>query len=561
MVTLKKSAKIAAPAALCAALAATAVVSPAQAARPRAAAVRPLTIGQQASSYIRNFNLFALTGILSAVRSGVLEPLYIVDPTANGKTTPWLATSYKFSKDLKTLTFTLRQGVKWSDGQPFSANDVLFTMNLGKTNGALDQVGLWGASGLATGVSASGNTVSIYFKAADVTTFGQIVDNLYILPAHVWSKIKNPLTYAWADPVGTGPFTQVDNFSAQSYQMGRNPNYWNAANLKINAIRWTNFQSNDASALALESGQIDWSGDFINNVQRVYDAKNPNYHHYYAPRDTPTSLYVTATKYPYSLPVFRQALSMAINRQALNVNAEYGYTVPTNITGLSGAFPTWVDKSIPNTLAQYNPQAALSMLMKAGFKMQGGKLIDPKGQPVTFSLPVVAGFSDFVGIQQILAQNFKAIGIDAAPQAVSTFGPWYTNVQKGVYPVVTVWSYGNQSPYDYYYQMMGPTNYFPVGTSDLTGDNWTRYQNPQMNALFAKFRTTTDSAQQHALANQMQQIFAQNLPVIPMINGLIKENYNTTYYTGFPTASNYYASGTPDGYPMRLIVLTHLSPK
>ncbi len=556
---LLKSAKIVAPAALCAALAASAVVAPAQAARPHAA-LRPLTIGQSSSSYIRNFNLFSLTQVLAAVKAAVLEPLYVVDPTANGKQTPWLATSYTFSKDLKTLTFTIRPGVKWSDGQSFSANDVLFTMNLGKTNTALDQVGLWGATGLATGVSATGNTVSIHFKQANVTTFGQIVDNLFILPAHVWSKIKNPLTYADANPVGTGPFTQVKSFSAQSYELGRNPYYWNAANLKVDALRYIGFQSNDASALALESGQVDWSGDFINNVEKVYDAKNPNYHHYYAPRDTPTTLYVTATKYPYNLPVFRKALSMAINRQALNVNAEYGYTAPTNVTGLSGAFPTWVDKSIPNTLAQYNPQAARAMLMKAGFKMQGGKLIDPKGQPVAFDLPVVAGFSDFVGIQQVLAQNFKVLGIDASPRAIATYGAWYVQVQKGVYPVVTVWSYGNQSPYDYYYQMMGTTEYMPVGTIAPNGDNWTRYQNPQMNALFAKFRTTTDSAQQHALANQMQRIFVQDLPVIPMLNGLIKENYNTTNYTGFPTASNYYADGSPDATPMRLIVLTHLKP-
>ena len=556
--TLKASTKIAATSLLSAALVSTAVALPAHAARPRVA-LRPLTIGQSSSNYVRNFNPFSLTGALSSARAAVLEPLYIVDPTANGKQTPWLATSYKFSPDLKTLTFTIRQGVKWSDGQPFSANDVLFTLNLGKTNSALDQIGLWGASGLATGVSATGNTVSIRFKQANVTTFGPLVDNLFILPAHVWSKITNPLTFAWADPVGTGPFTQVKSFSSQSYELGRNPYYWNAANLKIDAIRYTGFQSNDASALALESGQVDWSGDFINNVERVYDARNPNYHHYYAPRDLPTTLYVTATKYPYNLPVFRKALSMAINRQALNVNAEYGYTTPTNITGLSGAFPTWVDKSVPNTLAQYNPTAALSMLEKAGFKMQGGKLMDPKGQQVTFSLPVVAGFSDFVGIQQILAQNFKALGIDAAPLASSTFGPWYPSVQKGVYPVVTVWSYGNQSPYDYYNQMMGPTNIKPVGTI-AGGDAWTRFQDPQMDALLTKFRTTTDAAQQHALANQMQQIFVKDLPVIPMINGLIKENYNTTYYTGFPTANNYYADGSPDATPMRLIVLTHLKP-
>jgi len=82
LMTLKASMKIAAPAALCAALAATTVAVPAHAARGRAA-VRPLTIGQQASPYVRNFNPFSLTGQLSSVHV-IQEPLYIVDPTANG---------------------------------------------------------------------------------------------------------------------------------------------------------------------------------------------------------------------------------------------------------------------------------------------------------------------------------------------------------------------------------------------------------------------------------------------------------------------------------------------
>jgi len=97
LMTLKASMKIAAPAALCAALAATTVAVPAHAARGRAA-VRPLTIGQQASPYVRNFSPFSLTGALSAARAAVLEPLYIVDPTNNGKQTPWLAASYTYSK-------------------------------------------------------------------------------------------------------------------------------------------------------------------------------------------------------------------------------------------------------------------------------------------------------------------------------------------------------------------------------------------------------------------------------------------------------------------------------
>ena len=155
-------------------------------------------------SFVRNFNPFA-PNPLQPTLAGVYEPLYIVSYVNHSKVTPWLATSEKWSTDLQTLTFTIRHGVTWSDGKPLTASDVYFTLNFGKTNPALDKAGLWGPRGLASSVTMSGDTVSIHFKRVDVSVFPSLVNNVYIVPAHIWSRVKDPLNWTNPNPVGTGP--------------------------------------------------------------------------------------------------------------------------------------------------------------------------------------------------------------------------------------------------------------------------------------------------------------------------------------------------------------------
>ncbi len=133
----------------------------------------------------------------------VYEELVFVDNLESGKTTPWLASAYAWSNDTKTLTFTVRAGVKWSDGVPFTANDVLFTFNLLKKNPALDLNSIWS---VLSSVSLKGtNQVVFQFKKAATPYFYYIADQTPIVPEHIWSKISNPVTYLDATPIGTGP--------------------------------------------------------------------------------------------------------------------------------------------------------------------------------------------------------------------------------------------------------------------------------------------------------------------------------------------------------------------
>ena len=95
--------------------------------------------------------------------------------------------------------------------------------------------------------------------------------------------------------------------------------------------------SNDAALALIQSGQVDWTHNFVPNVAKAYVSKDPqHYHAFYATTAYPMSLTFDDTKYPYSLVAFRKALSLAIDRDSVSKLGEYGYAPPTDAIGLSG---------------------------------------------------------------------------------------------------------------------------------------------------------------------------------------------------------------------------------
>ena len=112
----------------------------------------------------------------------IYEPLIQFDMAAPPKYYPWLATSYAWSNGGKTITFTIRQGVKWNNGTPFTPADVAFTYNLLKNNAAINIDGLSISS-----VSTSGNTVTLTFPTSQYTNLEEIAGT-GIVPKAVWKR-------------------------------------------------------------------------------------------------------------------------------------------------------------------------------------------------------------------------------------------------------------------------------------------------------------------------------------------------------------------------------------
>jgi peptide/nickel transport system substrate-binding protein len=167
-------------------------------------------------------------------------------------TIPGLAESWVASDDGLTYTYTLRDGLKWSDGEPLTAADVAFTINRSRDEGWLNHS------------STTANLTATVVDDVTVTITSSVPDpklpvmDVYILPEHIWGPLSadDITTYDALDGVGSGPFTLTEWKSGQSWSMEANPNYWKGQPA-IDQVVFRIFTNADAMVAALKQGEID----------------------------------------------------------------------------------------------------------------------------------------------------------------------------------------------------------------------------------------------------------------------------------------------------------------
>lgn len=175
---------------------------------------------------------------------------------ADFETTAGLAESWEPSNGGKTYTYTLRDGLEWSDGEPLTADDVVFTVNTSREEGWLNYTS---TTQNLTAKAIDERTVEIASSVPD-PKFPSM--DVYILPEHVWGKLdKTQRTkYEARDGVGSGPFTLTEYKSGQFWRMAANPGYWNGEPA-IDEVVFRVFNNADAMVAALKSGEIDAAQD------------------------------------------------------------------------------------------------------------------------------------------------------------------------------------------------------------------------------------------------------------------------------------------------------------
>src|SRR5579871_2907352 len=252
----------------------------APAASARASAPKgTLTISDAQFLWTCGFSPYSPTSNFLSV--GVIyEPLLFVNTMRSGAVTPWLASAYSWSNGNKTLTFTIRHGISWNDGQPFGAADVVFTFNMLKKYPAVDLNSVW--SVLSSVTQHGSDQVVMNFKREAVPYLYYIADEVGIVPAHIWSKVSNPVTYKDANPVGTGPFL-MNKCSSQNVEYVANPHYWQPGEPHIAKIEYPAFASNPPANEILSTGAAQWGGQFIPNLKSEYLAKSPDNHYWFPP--------------------------------------------------------------------------------------------------------------------------------------------------------------------------------------------------------------------------------------------------------------------------------------
>jgi peptide/nickel transport system substrate-binding protein len=520
-------------------------------------------------AFIRNFNPFTATGLPSGqfIKGAMYEGL-VVSPEGGLPAVPWLARSWKWSNGNRTLTLNLAKNVKFSDGSPMRSADVVYSLKggIGSQSKVMDIIGFTRPDSNIASISAKGKyAVVIKLRTVDSQFIASNLNGAVVVPMHVWAKVKDPATFLNPHPVGTGPFTTIARFTAQDYVFSKNPHYWQAGKPLIGCLEYVQAASNDAALALIQSGQVDWTHNFVPNVDKAYTAKDPaHYHAYYATTAYPISITLDTSVYPYSLPVFRKALSLAVDRNTVSKLGEYGYAPPTDAIGLGGLFPQWVTdasvKAQAKAMATYNPTAAKKLLTDNGFTYKGNKLIDPKGNAVNLDLHVISGWSDWVASDQIITKNLQAIGIDSNVKLEPDWNSWFPNAFATKFPTL-LWQNGSQgSPYGFFYANMSSNAYIAPGQDASNTGNWIHYKNDQATALLSQWKQTLDAAKQHAIATQLEKLWLQELPLVPLFIGPRWSTYSTKYFHCFNTPKNHYGDPIFSTYPDNLLSFTKICP-
>ena len=404
----------------------------------------------------------------------IFQQLYTVSP--DGKSVvPQLATGYKVSSDKKTYTFTLRPGVKFSNGQPMTSKDVKFSID---QNTKASQG--WGFinTAIKSTSAPSPDTFVVHLKypwaplLADLSIFAN-----GIIPDNYAGKSETAFYNA---PIGTGPFKWDVWHKGQSLTLVKNPLYWQKGLPYLDSITWTDVSSDNTRQQQLQGGQaqIDqfpaWS-----TVTQLQNTQGVNMHLF---NSTQTNyLAFNETRKPFQDVHVRRAISLALNRDALVKAVLFGHGKPAN-----SLFPPQVPFYDPNTPGyQFNLAEAKKEMAQSSV---------PHGFSTSIVIPT--GNSDYQTISTIVQSELKPLGINVK---INQLDPNTENTQTqnlNYDMTLTLWTMDISDPDE--------LATFAVDPKSGAKSFFTMYNNPAVVNAAHEAEKTLDTEKRQQLYNTLQ---------------------------------------------------------
>lgn len=483
----------------------------------------------------------------------IYEPLALVNPVGKNETTPWLADKVEWNADYTQLTVHPRAGVKWSDGQDFTADDIIFTFTMIKNTPALDLAGLKLSS-----IAKDGDNVVLSFSESKFVKQGDVLQTA-IVPEHQWKGIADPSKDAVKDAIGTGPYT-VKSFSSQGVVLSARTDYWGGT-VPVAELKYLEYNDNTGLLRALQTKEVDWAQIFITDYQTNYVDKDPQHNVFWGANVlSPDMIVVNTTKAPFNDVAFRKAVNMVIDRKAHAEKARSNAGPElTNVTGIPQ--PTGDQYIAPEYKDQnftIDVDGAKKVLTDAGYTWKDGALMDPSGAPVSFTLQDPQGWNDYVtGIQLVATQVKNTLGADAKV-ATPDANTWFGNLSSGNFDAALHWSGSGSNPWHIYDDVMNGA-YLQQASGGQVSDNFGRYDNPTATALLQNYASASDDATRTDTLNQIQKIFVEDVPAIPIGTHPTLGEYNTRSFVGWPSEDDQYATADPTA-PSAVQVVMKLTP-
>jgi peptide/nickel transport system substrate-binding protein len=487
-----------------------------------------------------NWNPFSPTA-LQPTLGVIYEPLFWYNLAQTSDPTPLLGTDFSWNDDGSRLTITTREGVTWSDGEPFTAADVAFTFNLLQSTPELNTAGT-----AATAEATDDTTVVLTFP--EPNSYMQeagVLGNQAIVAEHVWSEIDDPVTTINPDPVGTGAFT-LKEFSPQSYVIEANENYWDEGKPAIDEARYISLETADAAAGALLAGQVDWMSSFLPGLDQML-ADNEEISYVNTPALT-TSIFTCSNadlgcEGPQTDPAVRRAIYHALDRTQLNELAGGGFAgVASPTLLLPERDADWVADSANLEVPQTADVAAANQILDdAGWETGDDGIRTKDGERLSMTIQTVTGWADYISLNDTMKQQLAAVGIELQPTQIA-WNEWNDNQVKGSYQLSldSIGLGASANPYYTYNGKYRSTNSAEVGEM-ASGGNYARYANPTVDAAIEAAEATADEAEQQEQYAIVQSEIVEDLPYIPIyVNSTLTE-FNNTRVTGWPDNDDKYA--------------------
>jgi peptide/nickel transport system substrate-binding protein len=472
----------------------------------------------------------------------------------DGSLTPGLGKELQETDD-QTITVPLQDGTKWSDGSELTADDVVYTFELGK-NLSVNYSSVWT---YLDSVTASDPRTVVFKLKSDPYNPGSVKDaiaNVFILPKAIWSKIGEDKITAETNlkPVGSGPYL-MDKADQTQVALKRNDSYWGAAAFGTPAplaIVHPIFKSNNDGDLKLASGEIDVSQQFTAQIWKMWeDQKKPvstwmRKKPYYLPGNLPLLIFNLNRKGLDNVKV-RQAIAYAIDYPNIAATAMSSYSDPASASLI---VPTGYESKFFDAAGvkadgwSFNKDKAVEILE--------GELNCTKGSDGIYSLPdgtrlggweliTPTGWTDWNTACEIVAKSAKAVGI-----GIETKFPQAPTMQKAMQNAdfdLCMYSYTGvtaSSPWVRFRDAMDDRGVPEAGKTAFF--NYNRFSHPDVPKLLdtAAGAKSDDEAKQ--AYTELDRIYREQIPVVPlMYRPLEFFEFNETNWTGFPTEENAYA--------------------
>jgi peptide/nickel transport system substrate-binding protein len=467
---------------------------------------------------------------------------------STGEVEPWLATGYEYNDDYTELTINLRDDVHWNDGEPFTADDVVFTLNTVIANEALGENNM--REFIAEATAPDATTVHLALSKPGprfINSFFAVVTGFVIWPKHIWEN-EDPLTYTNNPPVTTSVWKLNDTLpDLRMFVWERDDNYW-GKDIQFPEAKYVVYRNAPSSPDADYQEFVNGTIDHAHNIQWLQilqaEAESPNVIYSAFQDPCPRGMWINNQRYPLSEPDVRWALSYLVNREKIGTVIWQPPTTPADHPWSDWPLlQPYLDQGVLDEYKiEFNPDKAVELLDGLGF-MPGadGIRVDDQGNPLSWTIitPSQVGNGEYQIAEDVASEAAK-IGVQLDVQYLAG-GPFDEAINTGNFDMTSHWLCGAWLDALELYQNYTSDQPIPRDGERISGGNWIGFENPEFDDAVARLRVVSpDSPEAQQAYVDALRAWMASMPAIPVVQTIYVLAWNDSHWTGWPLEGDMY---------------------